>query len=90
MVLLPQIEIDSSLGIVLLPAELGVVSHGALRQILDRVVLVKHVSIHLGGPVEVHAEGLGISQRNSVVIWSEFGEVVLHVFCCEVIFGDRA
>ena len=75
--------------ILFLPAELGVLRQFTNRHVLHAVVLVDIASIVLSVPIEMHAERFGVTQRHSVFIKAEVGEVVLHGVGGEEIFSDR-
>lgn len=74
--LLPKAEVNTILGIALLPAVFGILSQAALGQILDDVVLVKDLLISLGTPVHVPAERFGVTQGHRLLSEIEIGEVV--------------
>ena len=74
--LFPKAEVNTILGVALLPTVFGILSQAALGQILDDIVLVKDLLISLGTPVCVPAEGLGVTQRHSLLSEIEIGEVV--------------
>ena len=65
--LLPKLEVETRLGVLLLPTELLILGKFADRAILNRVVAVDDLPVGFCAPVEVKTERFGVTKWHRIL-----------------------
>lgn len=65
--LLPKGEVETRLGVLLLPTDLLILSKFADWAILNRVVAVDDLPVSLCAPIEVKTERFGVTKWHSIL-----------------------
>jgi hypothetical protein len=85
--LLPDLEVNASLGVVLLPTELRIERVGAVREAENALVHVNHLLLLLPCPIDVYAQGRSASKGPMVLVQVKHWEVVLSLLHKEVVIA---
>ena len=87
-VLLPDLEVNASPGVVLLPTELRIERVGAVREPENTLVHVNHLLLLLPRPIDVDAQRRSAPEGPVVLIQVEDREVVLSLLHEEVVIAE--